>query len=968
MDLRSTLNLPDAEFSIPMKANLPSLEPAIQKKWDEEGIYHRILESRREGDTFVLHDGPPYTNSPIHIGTALNKVLKDFVVKSRTMMGYRAPYVPGYDNHGLPIEQSVIRKFVDRIKAEQKGGESETAKRLGLQGSASEGSVANALRSAQNLGEFRRACRDHAREYLDVQTEQFKRLGVFGLWEKPYATMNYRFEAEIVRVFRRMVDGGYIYRGLRPTLWSPTSRTALADTEIVYQDHVSTSIYVRFPLRKDPNQLLKGQENVYAVIWTTTPWTIPANLAIAFHPDLAYALVKAGTDTYILYEGLVEHVAQKLGWTDYEVLGSYEGVNFDHMVFGHPIFNRDSLGVLADYVTTEDGTGLVHTAPGHGRDDFFTGLRYNLPILCPVDERGVLTAEAGEFENTFYKDCDKVVVERLKEVGALLLSEEYSHSYPHAERDGQPVIFRATEQWFVGIDHDGLRERMLGQIALVPLERYVAGDTGGVSWVPASGYNRISSMVSGRPDWCISRQRPWGVGIPVFYGKKSRQPVLDPVAIEAVAALVEREGSDAWFEKDPAEILPTGYKHPDTGETEFTKETDVLDVWFDSGATSFAVLEGNVEPEWREHWPADLYLEGSDQHRGWFNSSLVLGTAIAGRAPYSQVVTHGFVTDGEGRKMSKRLGNVVDPVEVCQNFGADILRYWVASVDYQNDMPCSDALLKQVGEHYRTVRNTLRFLLGNLYDYDAAAPPAELLDLDEWLIEQVDLLAADCVDAYKRYDFGKVIHSVHNFCVNELSKFYLDSIKDRMYCDGKDWSSRRSGQVACHVAVKRLVTILAPILVHTAEEAWERIPGTSGSVHQAVIETPTAERLEAIEGSQLQCRFSALLEMRAKVFAAFEPWKQTTGTKDSQDVIATVSEAGNNLDVLKSFTPEDLATYFKMSWLEISEGPFEAKFRPSEYQKCERSRLRRPDVQPVALPGTDAPVPLTARDRRALGV
>ena len=992
MDLRSTLNLPDAEFSIPMKANLPTLEPEIQKKWAADEIYHQIQNARKDAPTFVLHDGPPYTNYPIHIGQAFNKTIKDMVVKSRTMMGYRAPYVPGFDNHGLPIEQSVIKKYVEKIKAEQKAGASETANRLGIEGTASEGIVTNALRSPDHLGEFRRACRDHASEYLAIQIDQFKRLGAFGLWEKPYATMDYRFEAEIIRTFKRMVEMGYIYKGLRPTLWSPTSRTALADTEIVYHDHVSTSIYVRFPLRSDPNGILKDYNMVFAVIWTTTPWTIPANLAVAFHPELSYALVKVGDDeTYIVYSGLVDKVAQRLGWTNYQVLVELDGVNFQGVVFKHPIFDRDSLGVLADYVTTEDGTGLVHTAPGHGRDDFYTGMRYKLPILCPVDERGVLTEEAGEFAGVYYKDCDKVVVDRLRQLGHLLDAAPYSHSYPHAERDGQPVIFRATEQWFVAIDHDKLRDRMLKGIAPIALDDYIAmelrnGETTerrvgpmsivsrqtdepvGVSWVPASGYNRISSMVGSRPDWCISRQRPWGVGIPIFYGKKSRTPVLDPVAVEAVAQLVEREGSDAWFSKDPSEILPKDYKHPETGETEFEKETDVLDVWFDSGSTSLCVLEGNVEPRWKENWPADLYIEGSDQHRGWFNSSLVIGSAVKGQPPYRQVLTCGFVNDMQGRKMSKRLGNVVDPTDVCNRYGADILRYWVSSVDYQNDVPCADELLKQVGEHYRSVRNTLRFLLGNLYDYDPAQPAPKLLDLDEWLVEQIDLLVSDCVDAYRRYDFGKVINSVHNLCVNELSRFYLDAIKDRMYCDGKDWPSRRSGQYACHYALVRLTKLVAPIIMHTAEETWAKIPGVSGSVHTAVFDDPSKQRLEEIEANDLQCRFAALLDIRATLFAALETWKAQASVKDSQDVIATITEAGNDLEVLRSFTTEDLPTYFKLSWVELEEGPKGVQFRLSDYPKCERSRIRRPDVQAVTLPDSKEPVPLSARDRKVLGV
>lgn len=925
MDLRSTLNLPDPDFTIPMKADLPNLELRLQKIWDEQDIYHWLQKARVDAPSFVLHDGPPYTNGPIHLGTALNKILKDFVVKSHTMMGFRAPYVPGFDNHGLPIEQAVMKKF-------------------------------NEQKIKPTISDLRKACRAHATEFLDIQTEQFKRLGSFGLWEKPYMTMNYRFEAEIVRTFGRMVEGGFIYKGLRPTLWSPTSRTALADTEIVYQDHTSVAIYVAFPLREDPNGFSKGLPNFSTIIWTTTPWTIPANLAVAFAPMAEYSVVRVGENHYLLASDLVPKVAEALGWVDYEVVIRELGISFEHAKFKHPIFDRDSVAVMADYVTMEDGTGVVHTAPGHGRDDFYTGIKYGLPILTPVDERGYLTAEAGEFAGVFYKDCDTVVVDRLREVGTLLDARPYTHSYPYAERDGQPVIFRATEQWFVGIDHDGLRQTMLAEVDKV-------------EWFPKNGQNRIEAMVKNRPDWCISRQRPWGVGIPVFYGATSKEPVLDPVAIEAVAKLIEEHGSDAWFEMDPREILPTGYTHPVTEETEFTKETDVLDVWFDSGSTSLCVLEGRVEPEWKEQWPADVYLEGSDQHRGWFNSSLVIGTAVRGHAPYKQVVTHGFVTDDKGLKMSKRLGNIVDPVKVCETMGADILRYWVASIDYENDAPCSEALLKTFGEHYRRVRNTLRFLLGNLEGFDPQARPP-VLELDEWLMEQVDLLVRDASDAYERYDYGAVINGVHNFCKNELSAFYLDAIKDRMYCDGKDWDTRRSGQLACYYALVRITKLLAPILCHTAEEIWQRItaltmaltPGTVSTVHAEVFDDPTDERLLEIEGSPLQVRFASLLQIREGVFAEFERWKTESGVKDSQDVIATITEEGGVLEELKTFSTEELAIYFKMSWIELQEGPTAASFRQSEYPKCERSRLRRPDVEEV-----DGML-LTARDRKVLGL
>ncbi len=925
MDLRNTLNLPDAESTIPMKANLPVLEPAIQSIWNQGSIYHQIQEARKDAPTFVLHDGPPYTNSPIHIGTALNKILKDFVTKSRTMMGFRCPYVPGFDNHGLPIEQTVMKKFQEK-------------------------------KITPTVVELRRACREHASEFVGVQTEQFKRLGVFGLWEDPYRTMDYRFEAEIVRVFLRLVDREYVYKGLRPTLWSPTSRTALADTEIVYHDHVSKAIYVRFALRTDPNQIFSKFENLYTIIWTTTPWTIPANLAVAFHPTLSYAFVKVGADHYLILDALVEKVASALGWETYEVVERMDGINFEHAEFSHPIFDRASLAVLADYVTTEDGTGVVHTAPSHGRDDFYTGQKYGLPTPNTVDERGFLTEEAGEFAGTYYKECDTVVVNRLQELGALLKVSDYSHSYPYAERDDQPVIFRATEQWFVSLKD--LREPMLEEILKV-------------SWYPPSGQNRIQAMVQNRPDWCISRQRPWGVGIPVFYGLPSRTPVLDIVAIEAVAQLVEQEGSDAWFERDPSEILPEGYVHPETGETEFTKETDVLDVWFDSGSSSLAVLEGNVRPEWEEPWPADLYLEGSDQHRGWFNSSLIIGTAAEGAAPYKAVVTHGFVTDEKGLKMSKRLGNVVEPVKACETFGADVVRYWVASVDYANDVPCSDNLLKQFGENYRNVRNTLRFLLGNLNGYSPSEPPEALLPLDEWVVEQTDLLVADCVNFYEQYDFGGVVNAVHNFCREELSKFYLDVIKDRMYCEASDSVERKSGQAACYHVLTRLVRLVAPILVHTAEETWRKTYevlglGDAPTVHLEVFDTPSQDRLEQIEGSELQIRFSTLRGFREDLLATFEPFKGTDDVKNSQQVIAHITETGDRLAVLRSFEPGELATILMVSWVEIEEGEPGIEFRKSEYPECKRSRLRRPDVEVVEIDGE--PIALTARDRRVLGV
>ena len=953
MDLR--LNLPDANATIPMKADLPTLEPKIQARWDAEDLYARIAEARRDAPSFVLHDGPPYTNSPIHIGTALNKILKDFVLKSRGLMGYWTPYVPGFDTHGLPIEQAVTKKLTER-------------------------------KGQFTPDEMRKASREHVAEFVDVQTRQFRRLGVFGLWSHPYRTLDPAYEAETVRVFKGLMEKGLVYRGLRPTLWSPTLRTALADTEIVYRDHVSKAIYVAFGLGEDPNGLFSDYENLATIIWTTTPWTIPANLAVAFHPEFEYAVVRVrgstvpvegmptvpvvpgeGTGTvpdtldrdgratrhYLILDALVPGVAAALGWTDFETVGRVTGKELEGATFRHPIFDRPSLAVMAEYVTTEDGTGVVHTAPSHGRDDFYTGQRYDLPVPNTVDERGVLTHEAGEFEGTFYKKGDTVIVDRLAQAGALLKAYDYAHSYPYAERDDGPVIFRATEQWFVAIDP--LRETMLREIE-------------GVEWIPETGRNRIDAMVRNRPDWCVSRQRAWGVGVPIFYGLPSRTPVRDPWAVEQVAKAVERGGSDAWFALSPEAILGADYVHPETGETEFAKETDTLDVWFDSGSTGLIVLDRQILPEWRAqrlHWPADLVLEGSDQHRGWFNTSLILGTAIRGKAPYKQVLTHGFIVDDTGHKISKRAGNGIEPIKASETYGADILRLWTATVDYTNDAPISDAILKQCGELYRNVRNVLRFLLANCAGFSGSV---ELLPLDAWAVERTDVLVADVVGAYERYDFGAAFSAVHDFCRERLSRFYLDAIKDRMYCEATDGDLRRSGQAACRAILVRLVGLVAPILPHTAEETWAKLrevsPGDdlTESVFLGTFVRPSPERLEAIRGSALGVRFAELDGVRDEVGKAFERYKGTDGIKSSEDVIARLP--ASLMPRVAEFGDE-LPTLLRVSGVEAAEGD-EIGFRPSPYEKCVRSRLRRPDVSPVEVEGET--LMLTARDRRVLGL
>ncbi|MDK3161179.1 isoleucine--tRNA ligase [Kamptonema cortianum] len=802
---------------------------------------------------------------------------------------------------------------------------------------------------------LRRACREHAEHFIDVQTKQFSRLGVFGMWDRPYTSMEYKYEAEIIRIFKRLVENGYVYRGLRPVLWSPTSKTALADTEIVYKAHTSPSIYVRFALRQDPKSIFDGLTSVYTVIWTTTPWTIPANLAVAVHPKLEYVLVAVGENHYLILKDLLGQVAEKCGWGSPQVVRSFSGSELEGVKFTHPLVDRESVTVLADYVTTEDGTGVVHTAPGHGRDDFYTGQKYGLEVLCPVSDSGVMTEEAGEFAGLYYSKANKAIVERLAEVEALLHQEEYQHQYPHAERDGNPVIFRATEQWFIGMDlpfhgdpSKSLRQKMLEEIQAV-------------EWRPEGSIGRITTMVANRPDWCVSRQRPWGVGIPIFYGAESGEPVLDPQAIEHVAKVVEDKGSDSWYELSPDDFLPAGYRHPKTGETSFRKEVDVFDVWFDSACTHLAVLEGNVEPRWQEDLPCDLFLEGSDQHRGWFNVSMVVGVGCRGHAPYKAVVTHGMVVDEKGEKMSKRLGNAVDPVEASDQVGADILRYWAASIDYEHDAPCSKDLLTIAGENYRSVRNTLRFLLGNLADYDAEAE-VELSLLDQWVMQEANSLVEKVVRAYSGYEFNKALSLIHNFCVNELSKFYLDAIKDTMYCDGSDWPTRRGSQRACHYVLDRITGLVAPILCHTAEEVYARVPAIKrlDSVHMDVFRAPSFEA-----DPQVTSAVNQLQEIRGKVFADFEQWKVTSGVKNSQDVELDLVAPQSVVDALEQFG-NSLHNIFKMAQVRFSVGEYSVSFTKSELDLCERSRLRRPDVVLTQWNGQE--VMLSSRDRQVLGV
>ncbi|MCY8577052.1 isoleucine--tRNA ligase, partial [Bacillus haynesii] len=730
MDYKDTLLMPKTDF--PMRGNLPNREPEIQGKWEDMDIYN-LVQKRTEGrPMFVLHDGPPYANGDIHMGHALNKVLKDFIVRSRSMSGYHAPYVPGWDTHGLPIETALTKN--KKVK-----------------------------RKEMTVAEFRKLCEEYAWQQIEGQKTQFKRLGVRGDWENPYVTLKPEFEAQQIKVFGEMAKKGYIYKGKKPVYWSPSSESALAEAEIEYHDKRSPSIYVAFDVKDGKGVLTNGEK---IIIWTTTPWTIPANLGIAVHPELEYSVVAAGGGRYVMASALIESVAKAIGFEDHEVVQTVKGKDLEHIVAVHPLYGRDSLVMLGEHVTTDAGTGCVHTAPGHGEDDFIIGQKYGLDVLCPVDEKGHMTSEAPGFEGLFYDQANKPITEQLEEKGALLKLDFITHSYPHDWRTKKPTIFRATAQWFASIKD--FRDELLDAVKET-------------KWVPEWGETRLYNMIRDRGDWCISRQRAWGVPIPVFYAENG-EPIITDETIDHVSELFRKHGSNIWFEKEANELLPEGFTHPGSPNGKFTKEQDIMDVWFDSGSSHQAVLEERDDLV----RPADLYLEGSDQYRGWFNSSISTAVAVTGKAPYKGVLSHGFALDGEGRKMSKSLGNVVVPAKIMNQFGADILRLWVASVDYQADVRVSDAILKQVAEVYRKIRNTFRFLHGNIADFDPAKDAIAVEDLrevDQYILIKLNSLIEKVKKAYEEYDFAVIYHAVHNFCAIELSSFYMDFAKDVVYIE-----------------------------------------------------------------------------------------------------------------------------------------------------------------------------------------
>ena len=827
-DYKDTLNLPVTDF--PMRGNLPTKEPETLNRWNEEELYKKLLEKNEGKTPFVLHDGPPFSNGYIHMGHALNKVLKDFIIKSKAMSGYYTPYVPGWDNHGLPIERAIEKTKKD-------------------------------LNKDMTVPEFRKACEAFAEDFIQKQMSGFRRLGVVGDWEAPYRTMDKHFEAQEVKIFGAMFDKGFIYKGLKPVTWCPFCATAVAEADIEYHDDPCTSVYVKFKI-KDDNGKLSGfdLENTYFVIWTTTIWTLPGNMAICLHPRESYALVKADNgETYIMAEALAEKTMKVGGFENYEILATFPGEFFENMLASHPFLDKTSRLVYAEYVTMDSGTGCVHTAPGFGADDYQTCMRYGMDLVVPVDDYGKHTDYAGKYAGLKTEESNPIILEDMRESGALFASENIMHSYPHHDRCKKPVIFRATPQWFCSVE--SFKDQAVKAIE-------------NVQWFPAWGEDRMVSMIRERADWCISRQRRWGLPIPVFYCKDCGKPVSTPESIAKISALFDEFGSNVWFERDVTELIPEGFTCPHCGGKTFEKETDTLDCWFDSGSTHYASLMKDTP----DLWPADVYLEGADQYRGWFQSSLLTSVgALDKGAPFKQVLTHGWVVDGQGRAMHKSLGNGVDPADLIKDFGADIVRLWAASSDYHADVRCSKEIFKQLSESYRKLRNTLRILLANLgsaeNDFDPnkdMVAPENLTDIDKWALSRLNKLVKRVREAYDSYQFHIVYHEIHNFCSIDLSKLYIDITKDRLYCESKNDPARRSTQTAMYVIASALTRLLAPILSFTAEETWSFISHTEADDVESVFFNDMPSFEEKYDFSDIEEKYESLFTLRDGVMKALE--------------------------------------------------------------------------------------------------
>jgi isoleucyl-tRNA synthetase len=945
LELKKTINLPRTKFG--QKANLPQTEPARLKKWAEVGLYDQIRRARAGAAKFILHDGPPYANADIHLGTALNKILKDFIVKSRTMMGFDAPYVPGYDCHGLPIELHVERKL---------GAKKATMPPLSI----------------------RRVCREFAADALKRQTRDFQRLGILGEWDNPYSTMSDLYEAETARLFARFVERGFVYKGARPVYWCIHDQTALAEAEVEYHQHTSPSVYVKFPFSGDPagiDPALAGR-NVFALIWTTTPWTLPANLGIAVHPDFEYVAVESGDEVYLVAAELMEVVAARCSLTEPKVLARFPGSKLDRMECRHPWIDRPSLLMLGEHVTlggeadaeteldvseareksatSKAGTGLVHTAPGHGHDDFVIGKRYGLDIYCPVDHSGVFTPEVEHFAGLTVFEANPRIVEYMRDRGVLLFTESYDHRYPHCWRCKNPVIFRATPQWFIAMDRVGPGEAVEKDDDGRDRSNFTSNFTDGesldsgslramamrevdhrVKWIPPWGRERMRNMLKGRPDWCVSRQRVWGVPIPAFYCQQCSQVVADPVVIRHVADIFEKESSDAWYKREAAELLPEGFTCGKCHGADFTKETDILDVWFDSGSSSIAVLENRENLR----WPADVYIEGGDQFRGWFNSSLFVGLAVHDRAPYETVLTHGWTLDSHGKAMHKSAGNAVSPDEVIPKLGAEVLRLWCASSDYFEDMRCSEEILQRVTDGYRKLRNTARFALGNLDGFDPArdsVPEAEMLEIDRWALAELDSVIAKVRAAYEAYEFHSVYHTLYDFCTVTLSARYFDILKDRLYTFAPRSPARRSAQTALFIIVEALARMLATILVFTADEIWESLPvdeARPASVHLAELPSASGRRDE-----EMAARWEQLFRVREEVMRALEEARVAKLIGGALEAAVDITASGQTYELLSRYR-DDLRYLFIVSQVSLTQaeaGEIKINVDRASGQKCER--------------------------------
>ena len=874
-DYKKTLNLPETEFA--MQAGLPKREPVMLEQWEKDGIYEKLMQKNDGKPLFVLHDGPPYANGDIHLGTALNKTLKDIIVRHRNMAGFKAPYVPGWDTHGLPTE----------LKARKKAG------------------VGNSTTISDV--ELRKICREFAMTYLDGQRNQFKRLGGIGDWDHPYITLTHDFEAKQIEVFSEMATKGYIYKGLKPVYWCPECKTALAEAEIEYAEDPCVSVYVKFRVVDDKGLFAaKGVDpaKVSFVIWTTTTWTLPGNLAICLGPDFDYSLIRCGGEYLVMAEALAENALKAAGIEEYETVATFRGSELEYMKAQHPFLDRTSLVIVGDHVTLESGTGCVHTAPGFGVEDFDICKNYpEIEIVVPVDADGKLTEEAGQFAGLTTNEANKVISAYLEETGAMLATQRIVHQYPHCWRCKNPILFRATEQWFCSVD--AIKEKAIEEINKV-------------QWIPGWGRDRITSMVEDRKDWCISRQRRWGVPIPIFYCKDCGEPLIDKDVMMHISGIFAKEGSDAWYAKDEKELLPAGTVCRKCGCSEFTKEHDIMDVWFDSGVTHAAVADQRPEL----HWPADLYLEGADQYRGWFQSSLLTSVAWRGQAPYRSVVTHGWVVDGEGRQMHKSAGNGIDPKEVIDQYGADILRLWVASSDYHADIRISKEILKQLSDAYRKIRNTARFILGNLKDFDPdkdMVPNEKLFPIDLWVLKKLEDVMKKCHEGYETYEFHQVYHAIHNFCVVDLSNFYLDVAKDRLYTEKAGSLTRRAAQTAMYRVLDALTRLVSPILAFTSDEIWHAMPHDASADPECVLFNEMPRTSGVTVDDDFIARWDRIHQIRDDVKKALEIARKEKVIGSSLDAKVSLFCDGELYDFVSS-VKDELVPVFIVSQLEVQQG------------------------------------------------